>query len=130
MTLHKNAFRTFAAFVLLMTLPLALSTPASAHAKLVVAAPAANSTVAPPAPTELRLSFSEPLELAFTKLMVVGPDGQLVGTRPLSLDPVDTKTLVVPITGAFSPGLVTINWTAVADDGHKSQGSYTLTITD
>jgi methionine-rich copper-binding protein CopC len=59
---------------------------------------------------------------------VIGGDGQPAQTGPLALDPADAKILVVPLTGALAAGVVTVNWTAVADDGHKSNGTYSLTI--
>jgi methionine-rich copper-binding protein CopC len=128
MNISKSLQALLAATVL-ATVPLALATPAWAHAALVQAVPAVGATIGPPAPAELRLSFSEPLELAFTKVTVIGGDGQPAQTGPLALDPADAKILVVPLTGALAAGVVTVNWTAVADDGHKSNGTYSLTIT-
>lgn len=113
---------------MLAALPLALVTPVAAHAELLLAVPAAGSTVTLPAPTELRLSFSEELELAFTKVSITGPDGQKVAIGQLSLDPADASILVVPLAGGLAAGVMTVDWTAVAADGHKSKGSYSLTV--
>lgn len=110
-------------------LPLATS-PALAHAELAMAVPAAEATVAPPLPTELRLSFTEELELAFTKVTVTGADGAAVAVGPLALDPADARLLIVPLAAPLPAGTVTVEWTAVAADGHKSKGSYTLTVTN
>lgn len=128
MNISKSLNAVLAATVL-AAMPLALVTPAWAHAALVQAVPAAGATIALPAPTELRLSFSEPLELAFTKVTVSGPDGKAVQTGPLSLDAADPQVLVVPLTGGLTAGTVTVDWTAVADDGHKSNGTYSLIVT-
>jgi hypothetical protein len=125
---RSKARRTFLAAVVITAMPLAAATSAWAHAALSQAVPAVGSTIAQPAPTELRLSFTEPLELAFTKVTVKGPDGQPTGTGQLSLDPADAKILVVPLTGSPASGTLTVDWTAVAEDGHKSNGSYNLTI--
>lgn len=114
---------------LLAGLPLAV-TPVLAHAELVAAVPAAEATVTAPLPTELRLSFTEELELAFTRLTVTAADGRAVELGTLALDPADARTLIVPLAAPLPTGTVTVEWTAVAADGHKSKGSYTLTITD
>jgi len=128
MSISKSR-RVWLAAMVLAVVPLALATPAWAHAELLQAVPAAGSTTVLPAPTELRLSFSEPLELAFTKVTVIGSDGQPVQTGQLSLDPADPQVLVVPLTGGLTAGTATVDWTAVANDGHKSNGTYSLTIT-
>lgn len=121
--------KAFAVAALFAGLPLA-ATPALAHAELKSAVPAVGATVPPPSPTELKLSFSEPIELAFTKVVVKGEDGQPVDLGKLALDPADASTLVVPIAAPLPTGTITVEWTAVADDGHKSKGSYTLSISN
>jgi methionine-rich copper-binding protein CopC len=103
-----------------------LPTTAWAHAELEVAVPAADSSG--PAPTELRLDFSEGLELAFTKVTLTGPDGSVISTGALALDPADATILVVPLPAPLPAGAVKVDWKAVADDGHKSEGSYSFTV--
>lgn len=112
---------------LLAGLPLA-TTPALAHAELAMAVPAAEAAVTAPLPTELRLSFTEELELAFTRVSVTGADGQALALGTLTLDEADTRTLIVPLATPLPAGTVTVEWTAVAADGHKSKGSYILTV--
>ena len=121
--------RTTLAAALILGLPL-VSSPALAHAELVSAVPAAEATVSAPLPTELRLTFSEPIELAFTKVSVKGSDGQALALGALALDAADAKTLIVPLAAALPAGSVTVEWTAVAADGHKSKGSYTLGVSN
>jgi methionine-rich copper-binding protein CopC len=111
----------------LMGLPLLAATPALAHAALLSEVPASGAGMAV-APTELRLSFSEALELSFTKVVLTAADGRAIATGALSLAPGDDKTLVVPLTAPLSAGAATVEWTVVATDGHKSKGSYILTI--
>jgi hypothetical protein len=119
--------RTTLAAALILGLPL-LTSPALAHAELVSAVPAAEATVSAPPPTELRLTFSEPIELAFTRVTVKGGDGQALALGVLGLDPADAMTLIVPLAAALPAGTAMVEWTAVAADGHKSNGSYTLTV--
>jgi len=100
--------------------------PAFAHAKLLSEVPAAeDSTAAQPAPlTEIRLVFSETLNLAFSKVLVTDSSGKEVALGASALDPNDSKVLVVPLTATLPAGEYKVDWTAVSDDGHKSTGAY------
>jgi methionine-rich copper-binding protein CopC len=124
-------FRT--AFLVVATAALALAAgPAFAHAKLVSEVPAAVDAATPvptPAPlTELRLVFSESLNLAFSKLKLTDATGKDVTLGALALDPKDDKTLLAPLTGTLPVGDYTVDWTAVSADGHKTTGTYTFKV--
>jgi methionine-rich copper-binding protein CopC len=116
------------ALALLLGLPVAGSAPAFAHANLVSAAPAAGASVGAPLPNEIRLSFSEDIELAFSKVTVKLSDGQPLAIGTPTLDPADPKTLIVPLAAPLTAGTVTVEWATVAADGHKSKGSYTFDV--
>jgi copper resistance protein C len=96
---------------------------AFAHAELVSETPAAKS-MAMPAPTELKLKFSEGLELKFTGVKVVGPKQNVIETGPATLDPNDNTMLIVPIRSALPDGKYTVDWHALSTDGHKTKGTY------
>ena len=96
---------------------------AFAHAKLVSETPAAHST-AKPAPAELKLKFSEALELKFSGAKVVGPGQDAVETGPAMLDPNDDTTLIVPLKSPLPGGRYTVDWHVLSKDGHKTTGSY------
>jgi copper resistance protein C len=113
---------TLALAVLILAAP-GLAAPASAHARLVQAVPAVDGMAMPP-PTELRLTFSEAVELSFTKVRVTGPDNKPVATGKPSLDPKDRATLVVPLAAPLGNGVYTVDWQALSADGHKTKGSY------
>jgi methionine-rich copper-binding protein CopC len=106
-------------------LSLTLAGPAFAHAKLVSAVPAANA-MAMPAPTELRLKFSEGIELKFTKVKVTGPDKKVIETGPPALDANDKTVLVVPLKATLPDGNYTVDWQTVSTDGHKTKGTYSF----
>ncbi len=103
------------------------SAPAFAHAHLTSATPAANSTVAA-APTELNLTFSEGVNPKFTGAKLIGPDRKAVATGDAKLGPGGDTTLIVPVSGSLSAGAYTVNWHALATDGHKTSGSYSFTL--
>ena len=115
------------AFMLGATAALALAAgPAFAHAKLLSEVPA-EATASTSAVTELRLSFSEALNSAFSKVQVVDAAGA-EAPGAVALDPADAKVLVVTFPAALAAGTFTVNWTAVSDDGHKTTGSYQLVV--
>ena len=98
---------------------------AQAHAKLVSADPAPNTTVA--APKLIRLQFSEELAKEFSSLRVTDTDGNPVAM--VAKGSKDPKTLEAMPTGTLSPGVYTVSWTSVAtDDGHKMTGHYSFTV--
>jgi len=116
------------------TLALALAAgPAFAHAKLLSESPPAIDAVnaAPTAApvTELRLNFSEALNAAFSKAKVSDAMGMAVEGVTLALDPKDDKVLVVTFAAPLVKGDYSVEWTAVANDGHKTTGNYKLTVT-
>jgi methionine-rich copper-binding protein CopC len=120
------------AFMVCVTTALALAAgPAFAHAELLselpVAADDADAAAAIAPVTELRLSFSESLNVAFSKVEVIGAAGQ-VAAGSVALDAADNKVLVVTLAAPLAAGGYTVNWTAVSDDGHKVTGTYTLNI--
>lgn len=108
-----------------LAVSLALAGPAFAHAHLVSATPAANEH-AMPGPTELRLKFSEDLEIKFTKVKLSGPDKKAIETGPEKLDPNDKSLLIVPLVGKLPDGKYKVDWQALSTDGHKTKGSYSF----
>jgi methionine-rich copper-binding protein CopC len=108
-------------------LALGSTPPAFAHSELVGSVPAANES-ASGSPSELRLSFSEPVEQAFAKVRVTGPDKQPVKLSKPSLDPADNKVVVVGVDKPLAAGTFAVEWSVVSTDGHKSSGSYTFDV--
>ncbi len=99
---------------------------AAAHAHLQAETPMAEATTA--APESLTLSFSEGLELKFTTVVVKNSNGSSVKTGPNRLSPGNPRMLLVPVDGKLGPGRYTVDWRAVATDGHKTQGTYGFTV--
>jgi methionine-rich copper-binding protein CopC len=121
-----NIVRTFAAIAVGASISmLAPATAAFAHAHLLSSQPA-DKEMAMPAPTELKLTFSEGLEVQLCKVQLVGPDKKELKTGPLRLDPKDDKLLIVPLPAGLPDGTYTVNWQAIAKDTHKTTGSYTF----
>ena len=102
------------------------SVSALAHAKLL-------SVDRPPAVaegtagTELRLTFSEGIELAFSKVTMVDANQKEIAQGALALDPADAKIVVVTLPDRLPAGRYTIAWSVVSSDGHKAAGSQDYT---
>jgi methionine-rich copper-binding protein CopC len=108
------------------SLALALvATQAFAHAQLEKATPAVGGTVSPP--SEIRLEFSEGVELKFTKVTLTGPSGAASLGAPRT-ESGNQAILVVPISKPLSAGVYTVHWQAVSVDTHHTQGTFEFTV--
>lgn len=95
---------------------------AQAHAHLVKASPAANSSVH--APAALHLQFNEKLEPKFSGVSVMTGDGKAIGAS----SKVSAKAIDVTPKAALAPGPYMVMWHVVSADGHKMKGQYNFTV--
>jgi methionine-rich copper-binding protein CopC len=112
---------------ILTCLTLGIPSIASAHDRLLSTVPQADS-VASPAPTELRLLFSEEPELALTNVTITRPDETPIVTGPLLLDQSDRTVVVVWLAAPLATGAYLVAWRVVAKDGHPSEGAYGFSV--
>ena len=97
---------------------------AVAHAKLQAETPAADSTVE--APKVIQLHFSEAVETSLSRLKLAGGD-IAIAVAPVN-DTGDPTTLSIRPIAALKPGTYTVTWSVVADDGHRTRGTYSFTV--
>ena len=118
--------RLFASTVFAIVSYLSLVGMAAAHSNIVSSAPAQNAEVA--APAAIEMTFNEEVNLAFSSLALIGPDGAEV-----PLDQVtgveSGKGMNAAVTSELVPGSYTVKWTLLSPDGHKLEGSYNFTVT-
>jgi cytochrome c peroxidase len=128
MTRSLRSFRLPLA-ALAIALLAAAATPAERfHTRLVKSNPAKDAVVAT-APAALELWFSEKIDLAASRVQLVGPGGTAVTTAALTRDDAATDApVVVRITGPVVDGVQTVNWSAASGDGHPVKGSFTFTV--
>ncbi|MBN3822427.1 copper homeostasis periplasmic binding protein CopC [Burkholderia sp. Ac-20384] len=103
-----------------------VSSAAFAHAHLAKSDPAAGAAVAT-APAAVTIDFTEPLEPAFSSIVVVDGDGKTVSDGRARIDASNRKQMTVPLT-AVGTGAYTVKWVAVATDGHRTQGAYGFSV--
>lgn len=104
-----------------------LTTPAFAHAHLKQAVPAAGATVST-GPSQLRLSFTEGVELAFSGVAIAMDDGMAIKPSAVALAPAEPNTILVTLTAPLSPGHYKVTWHVLSDDSHKTRGHYAFTV--
>jgi len=89
--------------------------------------PAAGARVAAP-PRELRLTFIERVEMAFTAVELVGPDGKVVPLAALRPVPAAPNSVIALPRSALRPGQYTVLWEAGAPAEHRILGRFTFTV--
>ena len=108
-------------------LTLAGPSAVAAHAELVLASPAPGTGLAQ-APAAVVIKFSEPLNLALSRIQVLDSSGTDVGdgpTEPVAGDPNAARRAL----GLLPTGQYTVRWTSVsALDGHTLSGSYAFAV--
>ncbi|MBU9643047.1 copper resistance protein CopC [Burkholderia gladioli] len=120
MKIRQFATHGAAALLLAAVAPLAF-----AHAHPKQRSPEAGATV-PTATASVSIDFDEGLEPAFSSLKVSDAAGASVTRDKSSVSGSDKKHMSVDL-AALKPGVYTVNWVAVATDGHRTQGSYSFT---
>lgn len=105
----------------------ALAAPgaALAHATLLSAAPAAQSTL-DRAPSEVRLRFSQPVVIADGAIQVLSEDGS-AHARPARVAD-DGRVVVAAVTGLRTGAAYTVRWRVTSGDGHSPSGVFTFGV--
>jgi methionine-rich copper-binding protein CopC len=112
--------RRLASAVILALAAVAGGAPASAHALLEQASPKAGAHLAA-APAEVRLTFSEPIEPAFSTLVVSGPPG-FGGAAPAKV--AGARSLAAALKAPLPAGRYQVSWRVVSTDSHVTQGGF------
>ena len=120
-----RVFVVLRALVVMLTLVALMPAIAIAHGALKRSSPASGAHLSE-APRELRLTFTEAPELAFTRIRLLGPDSADVALGPLSID--SALTAVASVRGALVAGTYTVVWQVAGADGHPVRGRFRFTI--
>jgi methionine-rich copper-binding protein CopC len=106
--------------------------PAFAHDEVVSTGPAADSTVAA-GPLTVSVTFNEDImqmqDNSGEVIEVTGPDGADSATWSNGCVTVSGATESTDV-DLDAPGLYTVNWRSVSNDGHPNEGSFTFTVTN
>jgi methionine-rich copper-binding protein CopC len=99
---------------------------AFAHARLQACAPADGAAVTA-APTQLRLKYNEPVEVAMSTVKITGPGDTAVVTGKIAADPSDDAALVQALP-KLAPGEYRVQWNTMGHDGHHTKGEIHFTV--
>lgn len=121
--LKMKSFAVVSAFLALALL--AVPSAASAHAFPQVEQPAAGSTLAS-SPAQVSIEFDAPIESLFSKLDVIDSTGHNQDQGKPHVEG-NRRMLTVKLK-PLKPGDYTVRWSVVAEDGHRTEGSYTFTV--
>jgi methionine-rich copper-binding protein CopC len=97
---------------------------ARAHAYPAVAIPNNGATVTEP-PREVRIQFTEGIEMAFSQITVKGPNGELVSQGKLRKLADDTVAIDLKPLG---PGNYSVEWQVLSVDTHITDGTLRFTV--
>lgn len=97
-----------------------------AHAFIEHAEPAAGGTVQT-SPAEIKIRFTEKIELAFSSIQVFDASKKQVDKRDVHLDRSDGALLHVSLP-QLGAGTYTLVWRVVSVDTHATNGSFTFKV--
>jgi len=110
-------------------LPGVSGTRVLAHAQLVASSPGAGAVLAE-SPEEIRLVFSEPLEVQVSSLDLATEDDSAVVMRAGEIDPEDPYALVL-VDPELADGVYQLTWRTLSSaDGHTAEGFLSFGIGD
>ncbi|WP_245589729.1 copper resistance CopC family protein [Amycolatopsis balhimycina] len=115
----------FGAVLAVLTGLVVLAGPASAHTELVSSSPAEGASLAT-APTQLQLTFGEPVTLPPDPVRVIGRDG---ARWQIATPSVTGGVVTVPVTPAGGAQAYTLTWKVIAKDGDNVTGIVHFTLT-
>ena len=99
----------------------------AAHPLPKATSPAPNAVLTT-SPSEIRMTFSEPLVAAFSGLELKTQAGAPVAIGASAVDRKDKRQLFAPVTAALAEGTYTVNWRAVAADTHHVAGHFSFQV--
>ncbi len=117
---------SFLARIQLLMVFLVQSTAVFAHAELQRAMPGVGATVSSP-PSEIRLEFSERVELKFSHIVLSGSGGGIQTGNFLTLG-ADKTVLILKLGTLLKTGDYTVSWDVVSVDSHKTTGHFVFTV--
>lgn len=94
-----------------------------AHAELVSTDPAAGASLDDP-PSEVVITFDGELD-PVSGFTVTHADGDEVGVGEVDLEVAERNVLRGAVT-ITEPGVYTVSWTAISDDGHAEEGTFSF----
>lgn len=126
-----TAAAVIASATILVSHHVATSAPATPsapfHLELLRSEPAVNETLTA-SPKQVKLWFSESIELKGTSIRLADARNAAVKLGKLSVDTAPLAPAIVVLPQALAPGKYLVTWRAAGDDGHPSTGKFSFTM--
>ena len=119
-----SRFSTALSLQVLYLLSMGLAEAAWAHAYPASTAPADGSTVSEP-PREVRIQFTEGVELEFSQIVVRNSAGEVVSQEKVRR--ISSDTLAIDLR-TLQPDSYTIEWRVLSVDTHITEGRLRFTL--
>lgn len=110
---------------ILVVLCATLSSPVLAHDEATDFYPVAGSSVESPGYVEI--VFATPMEPSLVHITLESADG-VTAELATPVNGEDSKSVRAQVVGELSPGLWSVSWGAVSQDGHPVSGSFSFTV--
>jgi methionine-rich copper-binding protein CopC len=125
MNLHKINWRSVTRRLAALGVVAGFAGTAFAHVFPQTQIPGAGTTVASPA--QVTITFDGPLEPAFSSLKVANAGGKQMNTARSQINPKQPDVMSVALP-PLAAGHYTVQWAAVASDGHRTHGDYAFDV--
>jgi methionine-rich copper-binding protein CopC len=126
----SRRFPLLVAFAFVLASPafgLAVPSHTPWHARLLKSQPATHDTLTTP-PASIRLWFSEPVEIAVSRIRLVGPSGAPIALGKASHIANERSAMMAAVDRPLKPGTYWVRWTSAAQDGHALKGAFSFVI--
>lgn len=101
--------------------------PALAHARLLEAEPSSGVALEN-VPEQVRLRFSEPVDVELSPLEVYDSDGDRVDRDDARVDPDDARVVEADLKDGLPGGSYKVKWRVTSIDGHVVAGAYDFSV--
>ncbi len=125
--IRSRTIHLLATLILAVTGLALLPSSVSAHVALVAATPVPGSTIGQP-PKAIRIRFDQVPDPKFNDITLLDTSGNPVGGGAATAEEGDPSVVEVTLTGKLAPGLYTVAWQVLANDGHLTKGNYSFTL--
>lgn len=98
-----------------------------AHGALRSSSPAAGAHL-DRVPLEIRLTFNEAAERAFTRIVLLDASGRAVSLGPVTIPADSPSVAIARILETLSPGVHTVQWQMAGRDAHPVRGNFIFTV--
>jgi copper transport protein len=124
----SSSIMMVAVFSILMSISLPYIPESYAHAFVINSNPSPSQTLKSP-PTKVEVYLSEPVDLRYSKLNVIGPDGKQIDNKNVEYANGDEAALSVTLSSDMKDGIYTVSTKMLSQiDGHVTDNAFVFGV--